>query len=272
MQNDWNKQFLLPFLNVSSPPPPSFPFLREFTSNSHQAGSPGDDALANKVLKRFKEYGIQTWTDEHFIKIQEAPAPGLNKVVFKGREERPQGFLSYSATGTTKVNYKGQGSRAEDWYYTVSLSVIIRTKYNPHPVRVKGLSGLTCNKKYSLDDFVISWTTCHTIIYSNGFKWLVLFQGAVLYAHYGQESDFRMLQGRNINLSGRVILVRAGKISFAEKVSVPLRRRQNTWTCTFLFLWLCKINDIIKGALYEKCGFLLICQFTSISLLFFAAR
>uniref|UniRef100_A0A667ZI87 Transferrin receptor protein 1 n=1 Tax=Myripristis murdjan TaxID=586833 RepID=A0A667ZI87_9TELE len=118
--------------------------FREFASNSHQAGSPGDDALANKVLKRFKEYGIQTWTDEHFIKIQQAPASGFNKVVFKGREERPQGFLSYSATGS-------------------------RT-------------------------------------------------GAVLYAHYGQESDFRMLQGKSINVNGRVILVRAGKISFAEKV------------------------------------------------------
>ena len=40
----------------------------------------------------------------------------------------------------------------------------------------------------------------------------------MLYAHYGQENDFRLLRDKNINMSGRVILVRAGKISFAEKV------------------------------------------------------
>ena len=47
---------------------------------------------------------------------------------------------------------------------------------------------------------------------------LFCFQGAVLYAHYGQESDFRVLKDKNINMTGRVMLVRAGKISFAEKV------------------------------------------------------
>lgn len=43
-------------------------------------------------------------------------------------------------------------------------------------------------------------------------------QGAVLYAYYGQEIDFRLLRDKNINLNGRVMLVRAGRISFAEKV------------------------------------------------------
>lgn len=47
-------------------------------------------------------------------------------------------------------------------------------------------------------------------------------QGAVLYAHYGEESDFRMLRDKNINMSGRVMLVRAGRISFAEKVSYSI--------------------------------------------------
>lgn len=45
-----------------------------------------------------------------------------------------------------------------------------------------------------------------------------LLQGAVLYGHYGQESDFTMLQNKNVDLSGRVLLVRAGRNSFAEKV------------------------------------------------------
>lgn len=43
-------------------------------------------------------------------------------------------------------------------------------------------------------------------------------QGAVLYAFYGEESHFNQLRDMGVNMSGRVILVRAGKISFAEKV------------------------------------------------------
>ncbi|XP_044076872.1 transferrin receptor 1a isoform X2 [Siniperca chuatsi] len=121
------------------------PVFSEFSSDSHQAGSPGDEALGNKVLKKFKEYGMTSWTDEHFVKVQDPPASGSNRLVFNGKEERPTGFLSYSATG--KV------------------------------------------------------------------------QGSILYAFYGQENDFMLLRDKNINLSGKVILVRAGKISFAEKVA-----------------------------------------------------
>lgn len=45
-----------------------------------------------------------------------------------------------------------------------------------------------------------------------------LLQGPVLYGHYGEESDFMMLQNMNLNLTGRVLLLRAGRNSFAEKV------------------------------------------------------
>ncbi|KAE8291258.1 Transferrin receptor protein 1 [Larimichthys crocea] len=121
------------------------PVLGEFSTANHRAGSPGDESLGNKVLNRFEEYGMNSWTDEHFVKVQGPPASGYNKFVFKnGSEERLDGFLSYSGNGAVK--------------------------------------------------------------------------GAVLYAHYGEESDFRMLRDKNINMSGRVMLVRAGRISFAEKV------------------------------------------------------
>lgn len=39
-----------------------------------------------------------------------------------------------------------------------------------------------------------------------------------MFAFYGRENDFRLLQDRNINMNGKVMLVRAGRISFAEKV------------------------------------------------------
>ncbi|XP_031149043.1 transferrin receptor 1a isoform X1 [Sander lucioperca] len=122
------------------------PLFREFSSANHRAGSPDDDALANKVIKKFKEYGMKSWTDEHFVKVQDCPASGSNRVVFKnGSAMRPEGFLSYSATGEVT--------------------------------------------------------------------------GAALYAYYGQDSDLMLLRDKSINLTGRVMLVRAGRISLAEKVA-----------------------------------------------------
>ncbi|KAG7227304.1 hypothetical protein INR49_000308, partial [Caranx melampygus] len=118
----------------------------DFTSGNHRAGSFGDEVLANKVNNRFKEYGMNTWTDEHFVRVQDPPASGSNRVVFKnGLEDRPTGFLSYSANGTVT--------------------------------------------------------------------------GAVVYAHYGRQVDFTLLQGKNVNLNGKVLLVRAGRVSYAEKVA-----------------------------------------------------
>ncbi|XP_057713092.1 transferrin receptor 1a [Corythoichthys intestinalis] len=120
--------------------------FRDFSKVNHRAGSPGDDALADKIIKTFKKYGLKTWSDEHFIKVQDRPRSGFNKIIFKNStEEHPEGFLSYSANGNV--------------------------------------------------------------------------EGAVLYAHYGRESDFRLLQNLNINMSRRIMLIRAGKLSFAEKVA-----------------------------------------------------
>uniref|UniRef100_A0A3Q4H1I8 Transferrin receptor protein 1 n=1 Tax=Neolamprologus brichardi TaxID=32507 RepID=A0A3Q4H1I8_NEOBR len=120
--------------------------LSQLSSSNHRAGSPGDEDLGNKVIKKFKKYGMKTWTDEYFVKVQDPPASGYNRIVFKNdSEERPTGFLSYSASGTAR--------------------------------------------------------------------------GAVLYAHYGQEDDFQQLKDMNINMNNRVMLVRAGRISFAEKVA-----------------------------------------------------
>ncbi|KAM3605083.1 uncharacterized protein V6R79_020328 [Siganus canaliculatus] len=121
------------------------PVFSDISSPSHRAGSIGDDALGNKVIGKFREYGMDTWTDEHYVRVQDPPTTGGNRIVFKNREERPSGFLSYSSTGSAT--------------------------------------------------------------------------GAALYAYYGQEIDFRMLQDRNIDMNGRVVLVRAGRISYAEKVA-----------------------------------------------------
>uniref|UniRef100_A0A8C2DTH0 Transferrin receptor protein 1 n=1 Tax=Cyprinus carpio TaxID=7962 RepID=A0A8C2DTH0_CYPCA len=122
-----------------------FPPCREFSSASHQAGSTGDEALANKIMGKFKTFGMSTWTDEHYVKIHE-PGSSNNRVLFRGNVVgTTEGYLAYSALKTV--------------------------------------------------------------------------QGAALYAHYGRAGDFRRLQELNADINGKVVLVRAGLLSFAEKVS-----------------------------------------------------
>ncbi|XP_052466070.1 transferrin receptor protein 1-like isoform X1 [Carassius gibelio] len=119
--------------------------LKEFSSASHQAGSTGDEALANKIMGKFKTFGMSTWTDEHYVKVHE-PGSSNNRVLFRGNVVgKTEGYLAYSAVKTA--------------------------------------------------------------------------QGAALYAYYGRAEDFRRLQELNIDVTGKVVLVRAGLLSFAEKVA-----------------------------------------------------
>uniref|UniRef100_A0A672S0I0 Transferrin receptor protein 1 n=1 Tax=Sinocyclocheilus grahami TaxID=75366 RepID=A0A672S0I0_SINGR len=117
--------------------------LKEFSSANHQAGSTEDEALANKIMGKFKTFGMSTWTDEHYVKIHE-PGSSNNRVLFRGNiVGTTEGYLAYSAVKT----------------------------------------------------------------------------GAALYAHYGRTEDFRRLRELNIDVNGKAVLVRAGLLSFSEKVA-----------------------------------------------------
>lgn len=118
--------------------------LKEFSSVSHQAGSSGDEALANKIMGKFRTFGMTTWTDEHYVKVQDRGTS--NKVLFRDNAVgTTKGYLAYSAVATV--------------------------------------------------------------------------QGAALYAHYGRAEDFRRLQELSVDVNGKVVLIRAGLLSFAEKVA-----------------------------------------------------
>lgn len=43
-----------------------------------------------------------------------------------------------------------------------------------------------------------------------------------MYGNYGRQEDLDFLQKNNIELNGSVLLLRAGKISFAEQASADL--------------------------------------------------
>uniref|UniRef100_A0A4W4ENY0 Transferrin receptor protein 1 n=1 Tax=Electrophorus electricus TaxID=8005 RepID=A0A4W4ENY0_ELEEL len=119
--------------------------LSEFSSDSHQAGSVGEDVISENIFRRFSEFGLSTWRDEFFVKVQDHPKGGTNGVTFYGTKFDESGYLAYSGNGSV--------------------------------------------------------------------------EGAVLYCYYGQVSDFRNLQDLKVSPKGKIVLVRAGKISFAEKVA-----------------------------------------------------
>ncbi|XP_027029548.2 transferrin receptor 1b [Tachysurus fulvidraco] len=117
--------------------------LQEISSQDLQAGSDGEHALAQKVLEKFKAFGMDHWKDVHYVKLQ-VPS-GENKVLMGSDVVgSPKGYLAYSATGTK--------------------------------------------------------------------------QGKVVYANYGRREDLENFKNQGINLEEKIALMRAGKISLAEKV------------------------------------------------------
>ncbi|XP_017574731.2 transferrin receptor 1b isoform X2 [Pygocentrus nattereri] len=120
--------------------------LRNFAMDSHEAGSSGDESLANKVLYTFKSLNMNPWNDEHYVQLQMPSMTKPNKIVF-GSEEigQPKGYLAYSATGTK--------------------------------------------------------------------------EGKVVYANFGQIEELKYLLTTGVDLSEKIVLMRTGQISLAEKVA-----------------------------------------------------
>lgn len=57
------------------------------------------------------------------------------------------------------------------------------------------------------------------VLFDRSFSSLPMFsQGKVVYANYGRREDLENLQNQRLNLTENIALVRAGKISLAEKV------------------------------------------------------
>ncbi|KAI4893601.1 hypothetical protein NFI96_026848, partial [Prochilodus magdalenae] len=102
--------------------------LRNFARDKHEAGSEGDEALANKVLNIFSSLEMSPWTDEHYVQLQVPSSSNANTVLF-GSEEigRPKGYLAYSATGTKqgKVAYANFGE-IDDLKYLQEIGMDLR--------------------------------------------------------------------------------------------------------------------------------------------------
>ncbi|KAL4660155.1 transferrin receptor protein 1 [Arapaima gigas] len=126
--------------------------FRDYIQENHEAGTEGDEILASRILASFKNYRMNPWHDEHYVKLQGLLPSSTNTIKFNGEVVgTPHGYAAYSANGTAV--------------------------------------------------------------------------GPLVYAHYGMESDFHYLQGIGIDLTGSVVLLRAGKLSFAEKVANAAKQK-----------------------------------------------
>lgn len=86
--------------------------LSDFAEDLHEAGSDGDERLANKILNIFSGLQMTPWNDEHYVQLQVPSWGNPNKVFFDSEEiGQPTGYLAYSATGTVsgKVVYANYG-------------------------------------------------------------------------------------------------------------------------------------------------------------------
>ena len=66
-------------------------------------------------------------------------------------------------------------------------------------------------------------------------------QGQVVYANYGRREDLQELQKQNVELKNKVVLLRAGRLSFAEQVCLCFTKqkgeiRKSTTCCGHLFI------------------------------------
>lgn len=101
-----------------------FPPCREFSSASHQAGSAGDEALANNIMGKFKTFGMNTWTDEHYVKVHE-PGSSNNRVLFRGNiVGTTEGYLAYSALKTVQVSFERECMLTTNWQKKHHKSII----------------------------------------------------------------------------------------------------------------------------------------------------
>lgn len=116
-----------------------------------------------------------------------------NKVWF-GSEEigSPKGFLAYSETGRKRVSLHLPLQETLDILFLFFC--------------------LLCHSAMSC--------SCPMTCILNYFLKQLYSQGRVVYANYGELADLQTVKNEyNVNLNGSVVLMRAGKISMAQKVT-----------------------------------------------------
>ncbi|XP_054839990.1 transferrin receptor protein 1 [Eublepharis macularius] len=125
--------------------------VRRVSSTSHEAGTAGDEELANYIHTEFSSYKLdKVWNDEHYVRLQVlGSSPNVISM------EIPGGNKESLDVSEAYVAYSGNGTVA----------------------------------------------------------------GKPVYANFGRSEDFNTLMEKKINVSGTVIIVRAGTITFAEKVA-----------------------------------------------------
>ncbi|XP_063162321.1 transferrin receptor protein 1 [Candoia aspera] len=123
--------------------------VRTVSSSSHEAGSTGDEILANDIHEQFEKYKLdKVWNDEHYVRLQvQGRSSNVVSLEDPGKTvlEMPNAFVAYSENAEVS--------------------------------------------------------------------------GKPVYANYGRKEDFKVLLEKSISPNGTVIIVRAGRLTFAEKVA-----------------------------------------------------
>ncbi|KAK7118485.1 hypothetical protein R3I94_022097 [Phoxinus phoxinus] len=122
--------------------------LSENNQRDRCAGSSGDNKLGDTIHDLFTELKMDTWVDDHYVKLQYPSSSKPNKVLF-GSDEigSPKGFLAYSETGSKegRVVYANYGELAD-----------LQTVQNEYKVNLNGSVVLMRTGKISLAQKVMN--------------------------------------------------------------------------------------------------------------------
>ncbi|XP_058274138.1 transferrin receptor protein 1-like isoform X2 [Hemibagrus wyckioides] len=161
--------------------------------SSSSAASTDDETIPIEVVPSLD------WSDITTLFKRRLTTSDIDKSLREFSREDHQAGSAGDEILASKVLKKFKGYGMEPWLDT-------------HFVKVQGLPKSGTNK-----------VTFGNVTYSEpgylSYSATERAQGAVLYVHYGRDEDLRHLQDLSIDMSGRVLLVRAGKISYAEKVA-----------------------------------------------------
>ncbi|CAJ0965944.1 unnamed protein product [Ranitomeya imitator] len=111
----------------------------------------------------------------------------------------PEVYCPYSATG------KAEGMETTSWWLSWKAP---RNRIFVDFTVIMGALWIS----------LLLWEHCGYHCYG-GTVDVVVLQGGLFYVNYGRVEDFQVLRSQAINVSAALVIVRAGQISFAEKVN-----------------------------------------------------
>ena len=178
---------------------------RHLTSVPHVAGTKQDLEQATWIRDRFLEFGLdkaQVVPYQVLLSYPDATTP--NRVYLL--DEQGQAIFTTSGRQTPLYSPEEYSPDVLLNFNAYSATGLVEVRY-----------------------FSFQFMSCFVYL-------ILMFQGNLVYAHYGREEDFEVLRSRGIDVTGKIVLLRYGAVFRGSKV-FNLLRLMTTPTEHFCLRW-----------------------------------